>query len=110
MSALLRLLERQGLFKGDINHLQRFALQEIIKNEYRDRQKLETERIKMQAAIAHPHAAKKIFAESEDEGFDVPEIEEFDPDSPGFSQQSIETMLAALEEFGFYAEGNVDET
>lgn len=111
MSALLRLLERQGILRGDVNHLQRFALQEVIKREYKERRDLEVGRTRIQMAIAHPEAAKKILSEAdkEDDDLNAPEIEEFDPNNPGFSQESIETMMAALEEFGFYVEGVTED-
>lgn len=100
--ALFRLLHRQGLLQGDINYLQRYALQEVIKSEIQDENKRESMRFKAQAAIAFPNAAAKIFAQSESEPF--PDIEEFDPNNPHFSQESIDAMLAAFEEFGFHIE------
>ena len=64
----------------------------------------------MQAAIAFPDSAKELlsFSEEIDEQFDVPEIEEYDPSNPGFSDESVETMLQALEEFGFYIDEGED--
>jgi hypothetical protein len=100
--ALIRLLERQGLLQGDINHLQRYALQEIIKQELRDQQKREFMRFRFQAAIAYPEAAARIFNEAEPEF--VPDIEEYDPNDPGFSQEGLDSMLATLEQFGFFTE------
>ena len=62
-------------------------------------------RFKMQAAIAFPESARQILNEEDHEDdFDVQEIEEFDPENPGFSEDSMETMLEALEQFGFYTE------
>ena len=34
----------------------------------------------------------------------IRDIEEFDPDSPGFSDEGISTMLDAMEKLGFYIE------
>lgn len=103
--ALLRLLDRQGLLVGDLNHLQRYAVQEIIKSEFIEERKKESLRFKMQAAIAFPESARDILNDKEeDDEFDVQEIEEYDPENPGFSDQSMETMLEALEQFGFYVE------
>lgn len=105
MIALLRLLERQGLLKGDVNHLQRYALQEIIKDEYRERQKRDSMQFKIQAAIANPKHAREILAQKDEvQKPVVPEIEEEDPENPGFSDEGIDTMLRALKEFGIYAE------
>ena len=101
--ALFRLLHRQGLLQGDLNYLQRIALQEIIKGEVRDENRKESARFKMQAAIAFPNSAARIFAQ-ESERESLPDIEEFDPENPHFSQEGIDTMLAALEEFGFHME------
>lgn len=105
MSALFRLLERQGLFRGDLNYLQRFAMQEVMKQEAKEKRALEINRFKVHAAIAHPAQAKQFLSDiGKEEDQSVPEIEEFDPDNPGFSQESIETMLEALGQFGFYSE------
>lgn len=103
MNALFRLLHRQGIFKGDLNHLQRFALQETIKEELRNEYRKETMRFKVQTAIAYPDAAERIFADGDEEQA-LPDIEEFDPENPGFSDEGISTMMQALEQFGFYAE------
>lgn len=59
-------------------------------------------RFKVQAAIAHPESAHKIFAQQEEEV--ITDFEEYDPEQPGFSQEGIDTMLAALESFGFHLE------
>lgn len=105
MIALLRLLEKQGLLQGDLNYLQRYALQENIKEEYRERQRRESMRFKMQAAIANPKKAKEILSQREEvDKPSVPELEEPDPNNPGFSDSGIETMLETLKEFGIYAE------
>lgn len=61
-------------------------------------------RFKVQTALAYPESAEKIFAEDEDSEFDVADIEEYDPDNPGFSNEGISMMMEALEQFGFYAE------
>jgi hypothetical protein len=103
MSALFRLLERQGLLQGDMNYLQRLALQEVIKREVKDENMKEKIRFRFQTALKYPDSARKIFAENDDE-FDVPDIEEYDPDNPGYSQDSVDTMLATLEQFGIHAE------
>lgn len=74
----------------------------------RENQKKEEMRFKVQAAIAYPSAAKKIFGHQE-EAEVVPDIEEYDPESPGFSQEGIDQMLGALEHFGFFME-SIDGT
>jgi len=61
-------------------------------------------RFKFQAALRFPDAAAKIFAQQDAEEDDIPDIEEYDPDNPGFSQEGIDTMLKTLEEFGFHSE------
>jgi hypothetical protein len=105
LNALFRLLDRQGKFTGDINYLQRLALQETIKEELRNEYKKETMRFKVQTAIAYPEVAERIFADKGDEHQQsIPDIEEYNPDDPGFSEQGISTMMQALEQFGFYAE------
>lgn len=84
-----------------MNYLQRVALQEIIKDEIRNEQKKESARFKVQAAIAYPEAAQRIFSKEEQEEV-FPDIEEFDPDNPGFSDESISKMLETMEQLGFY--------
>lgn len=69
----------------------------------RDEQRKESMRFKVQAAIAYPEAAQRIFAQEDTES-QIPDIEEFDPDSPGFSDEGISTMLQAMEKLGFYVE------
>ena len=105
MKALFRLLDRQGLLTGDLNYLQRLALQENIKEEIRHEHKKESMRFKVQTALAYPESAEKIFAETDgSQESSIPDIEEYDPDNPGFSDEGISTMMEALEQFGFFAE------
>lgn len=104
MDALFRLLDRQGLLSGDVNYLQRTALQEIIKREVKDANMKEKMRFKFQTALKYPESAQKLFSENENEFDAVPDIEEYNPDDPGYSQDSINVMLAALEQFGIHAE------
>jgi hypothetical protein len=79
-------------------------LQEIIKGEIRDENKKESMRFKVQTALAFPEAAARIFSQSEENNEFIAGIEELDPDSPGFSQEGIDSMLSALESFGFHIE------
>lgn len=60
-------------------------------------------RFKFQAAIAYPESAQKIFAQKDEPEY-VPDIEEFDPNNPGFSDEGISKMLEVMEQFGFYIE------
>lgn len=77
-------------------------MQTVMKEEIKLDNYRESMRFKFQAAIAHPESAQKIFNQQEEEV--VPDFEEYDPEDPGFSHESIDAMLATLEEFGFYTE------
>lgn len=90
--------------QGDVNPLQRLALQELIKEEVKEENRRETMRFKIQAAIAFPGSAQKILAGTEQEEEEFEEIEDYDPDNPGFSQEGIDLMLKSLAEFGFHSE------
>jgi hypothetical protein len=94
------------LFKGDVNHLQRFALQEIITEEFKRDQAKEANRFRVQAAIAFPESAQKILSSNKEDDWenDVKDIEEYNPEDPGFSDEGIEKMLQVLEDYGFYSE------
>lgn len=86
-------------------------MQEVMKQEAKEKRSLEINRFKVHAAIAHPAQAKQFLSDiGKDEDEQTPEIEEFDPENPGFSQESIETMLEALSQFGFYSEEISDGT
>lgn len=105
--ALCRLLERQGMFKGDLNPLQQLALQAAVTFETKDLVEIESYKIKTQIAIANPQMAKTIFEEDKPEEFlDYEEIEELDPDDPdaSYSEESVDEMLNALKDFGFFVE------
>lgn len=99
--ALFRLLDRQGLLSGDVNVLKRFAVQEIVKDEFRRENEREVIRMKSQAALMYPQAAAKIFSGEDDSSPDLPD---YDPENPGFSSENIQFMLEALSEFGFHME------
>lgn len=77
-------------------------MQTVIREEIKTDHAKESMRFKVQAAIAFPESAQKIFNQQEEEF--VPDFEEYDPDNPGFSQAGIDEMLATLEQFGFYTE------
>jgi hypothetical protein len=100
--ALFRLLDRQGLLTGDTNILRRFAMQEVIKDDMKRENQREIMRMKSQAALMYPKAARQIFSEEEDP---VPsDLPDYDPDNPGFSEDNIEFMLEALTQSGFFME------
>lgn len=105
--ALCRLLERQGILRGDLNFLQQLALQAAISFETKDLVEIESYKIKTQIAIANPQMAKSIFEEEKSDEFeDYEEIEELDVDDPNasYSDESVDEMLNALADFGFYVE------
>lgn len=79
-------------------------MQENIKSEIIDKNKRELNRLKAQAAIAYPEAAQRIFQQKDNEEIEIPEIEEFDEENPGFSDEGISVMLSALEQMGFHLE------
>lgn len=105
--ALCRLLERQGILKGDLNFVQQLALQAAISFETKDLVEIESYKIKTQIAIANPQIAKTIFEEKDSEEFyDYEEVEKLDVDDPNasYSDETVDEMLSALKDFGFYVE------
>lgn len=106
--ALCRLLDRQGLLKGDLNVLRQLALQTTMSIETREATEMESYRFKSQMVIAHPEMAEKIFKEEQEDDFmdGVEEIEELDVKDPeaAYSENGLDKMLGSLKDFGFYVE------
>jgi len=106
--ALCRLLDRQGLLKGDLNVLRQLALQTTMSMETREAAEMESYRFKSQMVIAHPEMADKIFKEEQEDDFmdGVEEIEELDVKDPeaAYSENGLDKMLGSLKDFGFYVE------
>ena len=103
--ALCRLLDRQGVLRGDLNALQQLALQTALVFETKDIAEIESYKLKTQFAIANPQMAKALFEEKDDEEFpDYQEIETLDASDPSasYSEESIDEMLDYLKDFGFY--------
>lgn len=67
---LIRVTDRQDLFKGDLNMIQRLALQWLMDDEQRELAELETIRTKNFALAANPVTSgeflKVLFEEKED--------------------------------------------
>lgn len=105
--ALSRLLDRQGVLKGDLNIVQQLALQRVIAFEFDDFAETEAYKIRTQLMIAHPELAKNLF-EEEDE-LDYEEIEELDPEDPNasYSNEAVDEMLSSLQNLGFFV-GDVE--
>lgn len=107
--ALSRLLDRQGILKGDLNIVQQLALQRLIAFELNDMAETEAYKIKTQLMIAHPELAKDIMKEGDDDEFDYEELEELDLDDPSASHspETIDQMLGSLRNLGFFV-GDID--
>ena len=106
--ALCRLLDRQGLLKGDLNVLRQLALQTTMSMETREAIEMESYRFKSQMVIAHPEMADKIFKEEHEDDImeGIEEVEELNVEDPeaAYSEGGIDKMLGSLKDFGFYVE------
>lgn len=91
---MVRLAERQGILKGDLNLLQEEALQWIMMNEMENIAILEKERMKYTILAGNTHLWQELYGEEqEDDG----EVEWIVPKSAEEFAQ-IENILAGLEE------------
>lgn len=78
METLIRVTERQGLFKGDLNLVQRLALQWLMNDEQDEMVELENLRAKNYALASNPATSseflKALFEEPETEDVEWIEV------------------------------------
>jgi hypothetical protein len=100
------LADRQGLFKGDLNDVQRACLSFLIAREREEADDREIRQFKQRMIAAHPEKGKEIeamFAEQDTE-LAAPLSEEEMEDAGPLDANTIESLLGALRESGFAIE------
>jgi hypothetical protein len=88
---MIRLAERQGILKGDLNTLQLRALQWLIIDEMRAESELEEARAKITVLAGNPQLYEHLWPKEEDEN-----IEWITPQSV----EEVEDIVSYLESLG----------
>lgn len=92
LRARIRLAERQGLFRGNLNRLQDEAMQRLMIEEREEQFRLERDRMYYTIFASNPELARRLFDKDEDDDFDPDEVEWLTPRSA----EDIEEVMELL--------------